>query len=76
MHVESHSRSLVKAVTYRVFGSATTAGIVFFYSGSAKVAGGAGLIDAVSKIVLYFLHERAWHYIPFGREKAEPEYEI
>ena len=76
MHVETHSRSFVKAVTYRVFGSLTTAGIVFFYSGNAKVSAGAGALDAVSKIFLYFLHERVWHYIPFGRGKIAPEYEI
>lgn len=76
MHLETHSRSLVKAVTYRVFGSLTTAGIVFFYNGNANVAIGAGALDAVSKIVLYFLHERAWSYIRFGQPKAEPEYEI
>jgi uncharacterized membrane protein len=75
MVVDTHSRSFIKAVTYRVLGSATTAGIVFFYSGNAKVSAGAGAIDAVSKILLYFLHERAWSYIPFGRKSA-PEYEI
>jgi uncharacterized membrane protein len=75
MQVDTHSRSFIKAVTYRVFGSLTTAGIVFFYNGSAKVAVGAGALDAVSKIVLYFLHERAWSYVPYGRPKT-PEYEI
>ena len=74
--METHSRSLMKALTYRVFGSLTTAGIVFFYNGNAKIAMGAGAIDALSKIVLYFLHERAWHFIPFGRAKTPPEYEI
>ena len=75
MQPESHSRSLLKAVTYRVLGSLTTAGIVFLYSGNARVSAGAGALDAVSKIFLYFLHERVWMYIPFGRKTA-PEYEI
>ena len=76
MHVDTNSRSFVKAVTYRIFGSLTTAGIVYFYSGNAKVSAGAGLADAFSKILLYFLHERVWSYIPFGRTKTMPEYEI
>ena len=76
MQVDTHQRSIVKAVTYRVFGSLTTAGIVFFYNGNAKMAMGAGLMDAASKIVLFYLHDRVWDYIPFGRNKATPEYEI
>ena len=75
MQLESNSRSLMKAVTYRVLGSLTTATIVFLYSGNAKASAGAGAIDAVSKIFLYFLHERVWMFIPFGRKSA-PEYEI
>jgi uncharacterized membrane protein len=72
---ESHSRSLVKAVTYRAFGSLSTAVIFFFFTHDTRTSLGAGLLDAVSKIILYFLHERAWTYIPFGRPKT-PEYEI
>jgi uncharacterized membrane protein len=36
---------------------------------------GVGLIDSVVKIAMYFLHERIWNYINFGRAKP-PEYEI
>jgi uncharacterized membrane protein len=75
MQADSHSRSLMKAVSYRVFGSTVTGGIVYFFSHDASVSMGVGALDMVSKIVLYFLHERAWHYIPFGRAKA-PDYEI
>jgi uncharacterized membrane protein len=40
-----------------------------------RASAGAGLIDSVVKIGLYFLHERIWNYIPLGRPKP-PEYEI
>jgi uncharacterized membrane protein len=73
---ESHSRSIAKAITYRAFGSLTTGLIFLFLNGSMKVALGAGVLDAVSKLVLYFLHERAWSFIPFGRKTSVPEYEI
>ena len=75
--MESHARSIVKAVTYRVFGSASTALIVFFFTKNAGASLGAGLADSVIKIGLYFLHERVWDYISFGRPKVHPpEYEI
>lgn len=73
--MESHARSLAKAVSYRVLGSLSTAGLVYLFTGSAKASLSAGAADSVVKIVLYFIHERLWTYIPFGRPKT-PEYEI
>ncbi len=73
--MESHARSIAKAVTYRVFGSASTALLVFFFTRSAGASLGAGLADSVVKIVLYFVHERIWDFVTFGRPKP-PEYEI
>ncbi|MGH9629379.1 MAG: DUF2061 domain-containing protein [Bryobacteraceae bacterium] len=73
--MDSAYRSIAKAVSYRFLGSLCTAGIVFFFSGNLMVSAGAGALDAVLKIALYFIHERLWNYISFGRQKA-PEYEI
>ena len=73
--MESHSRSLAKAVSYRVCGSAVTGVIAYVLTGKPMVSGGIALADMLSKIVLYFLHERLWEHIQFGRTKA-PEYEI
>ena len=73
--MESQSRSLAKAVSYRILGSTGTALIVLIFSGSLKLSLGAGALDMLLKIALYFLHERLWNYIPYGRPKR-PEYEI
>jgi adenylylsulfate kinase len=73
--MDTRSRSLAKAFSYRLLGSASTGAMVFLFTGDAKTSVGAGLLDSVVKIILYFLHERIWNYIPFGRPKA-PEYEI
>jgi uncharacterized membrane protein len=73
--MDSSARSLAKAVSYRVLGSAGTALIVFIFSGNMPLSAGVGAIDMVLKIVLYFVHERIWNYIPYGRPKP-PEYEI
>jgi uncharacterized membrane protein len=72
---DSHFRSLAKAVSYRVLGSAATALVVYVFSGNMPLSFSVGGLDMVVKIVLYFLHERIWNYIPFGRPKR-PEYEI
>ncbi|MDW8356201.1 MAG: DUF2061 domain-containing protein [Bryobacterales bacterium] len=34
----------------------------------------AGLLDTIFKTGIYFLHERVWNHIPYGRRKP-PEYE-
>ena len=73
--MESHSRSVAKAISYRLFGSLSTAGIFFFLTGDWKVSAGAGVAESVVKLGLYFLHERVWNHINFGRPKP-PEYEI
>ena len=74
--MDSRSRSIAKAVSYRLAGSTTTGLIVFIFSGhSIALSAGAGALDMVLKIGLYFLHERMWNHIQFGRAKR-PEYEI
>ena len=73
--MESNSRSIAKAISYRLLGSVSTALIVFVFSGNATVSLGVGAVDMVAKIALYYLHERLWNYISFGRQKP-PEYEI
>ena len=77
-HVESHYRSIVKAVSYRILGSATTAGIFYILTGKASLSLGAGALDMVLKIGAYFIHERIWNHINFGRTTSAkaPEYEI
>ena len=39
------------------------------------LSGELGILDMVLKIGLYFVHERLWNHIAFGRSKR-PEYEI
>jgi len=73
--VETNARSIAKAISYRVLGSSSTAAIVFLFSHKLSLSLGVGLIDSVVKIAMYFLHERIWNYINFGRAKP-PEYEI
>ena len=73
--MESQYRSLLKAISYRTLGSASTAVIFFLLSGNVKLSVGAGLLDCLLKTAVYFLHERLWNRISFGREHP-PEYEI
>ena len=73
--MDTHVRSIAKAVSYRLLGSTATALIFFVLSGKLSLSIGAGVLDMVVKIGLYFLHERIWERVHFGRAKP-PEYEI
>ena len=73
--MESHARSIAKAISYRVLGSLATALVFLLLTGNWKLSASAGVIDSVLKIGLYFLHERIWQRIRFGKQPP-PEYEI
>jgi uncharacterized membrane protein len=72
---ESHLRSVVKAVTWRIGGSIFTALIALAVTRQASAATAIGMADLVVKIGAFYVHERIWERISFGRAKP-PEYEI
>lgn len=76
--MESRSRSIVKAVSYRVLGSTCTGLIAYILTGRGALFFEAGALDVVLKIGAYFIHERVWDRIGFGRARQAPppEYEI
>lgn len=74
--VESHPRSLLKAVSWRTVGSIDTfvLGMVFT-SGNAKIAGSIAGTEVFTKILLFYFHERAWSLLRWGHrpEAVVPE---
>jgi len=65
--METHVRSIAKAVSWRIFATLTTMLLVFVFTGNLVVSGGVGLTELLSKTVIYYLHERAWNATDFGR---------
>jgi len=74
--VEKPYRSLVKAVSWRITGTLDTIFVSFLVTGKIKMAVSIGLIELFTKIMLYYLHERIWNRISFGRVKAQEDYSI
>jgi uncharacterized membrane protein len=66
----AHLRSLIKAVSWRVVGSFDTFILSYLVTGSAKWAVSIATAEALTKIVLYYLHERAWRLVRWGRMEA------
>ena len=75
--METRARSIAKAVSYRLLGSAVTGLIMFVLTNRPGLSIMGSAMDMVLKIGAYFIHERLWNYINFGREPEKaPEYEI
>jgi adenylylsulfate kinase len=68
MIISSLGRSGVKAVTWRVIATITTMSLVYFFTGKLDLSLGIGLFDVLTKLALYFLHERAWDRVWYGRD--------
>jgi len=69
--LESHPRSFVKAVSWRTVGSIDTFVLGLLFSGSAKLAGAIAGTEVLTKITLFYFHERAWSLVRWGH-RADP----
>jgi len=72
---ESHLRSLLKALSWRIVATTTTGIIAWFITGDVMAAITIGSIEFVAKFFIYYLHERAWQLVPRGtiRHMVHPE---
>jgi adenylylsulfate kinase len=67
----SIKRHLLKSITWRVVGTIDTMLLGWFISGNPMVGVKIGGLEVMTKMVLYFIHERVWYRIPFGIAKKE-----
>src|SRR5690554_7157059 len=58
MSNEQRQRSILKALSYRLTGSLLTMLAAYFLTGEFLVAASIGGIEIVSKLLLYYWHER------------------
>ena len=68
MH-EKPYRSVVKTISWRTVGTLDTMIVSYFVTGSLVMAASIGSIEVVTKMALYYFHERAWNKLSFGRVK-------
>jgi adenylylsulfate kinase len=69
---ESHSRSVAKALSWRVIASTTTTVITWIVTGRIVQALWVGSTEFVAKIGLFWAHERVWDLIRYGRHEVPP----
>ena len=63
------TRSLLKAISWRIVGTLDTMALGWIITGSPLVGLKIGALELVTKFVLYYLHERAWVKCKYGIDK-------
>jgi len=66
---EHRKRSLMKSISFRVLATITTMILVFLFTRELTITLGIGFLDIISKLILYYVHERVWNLIKWGKNK-------
>lgn len=63
---ENHKRTLTKTITWRVLASLDTFAIAWLITGNPLTGFAIAGIEILTKLGLYYLHERGWSHIDWG----------
>ncbi|AOW21158.1 DUF2061 domain-containing protein [Urechidicola croceus] len=66
---ESNKRHLLKTITWRVIGTIDTMVLAWVISGNPLTGLKIGLAEVITKMILYYLHEKFWYKLDYGLEK-------
>lgn len=64
--VATRRRSIAKTISWRVLGSLDTMLLGYLFTSSVAIAGSIASAEVITKVVLYYLHERGWAHIKWG----------
>lgn len=65
----SRKRHILKTITWRIVGTIDTMTIAWIISGDPLIGLQIGAVEVVTKMILYYIHERTWYKIDFGLNK-------
>jgi uncharacterized membrane protein len=64
---EKPIRSVAKALSWRIVGTLDTLVVSYFLTGQISLAASIASVDFITKLILYFFHERIWNVIKWGK---------
>ena len=73
--MESTKRSIAKTISWRVVATLITGVVTYFLTGRLDFAVTVGLADTFVKFFIYYVHERMWTRIEYGKIRP-PDFEI
>jgi len=65
---DTSARSLAKAISWRVTGTLDTFLISWLITGHVLLATGIAFTEVITKVFLFWGHERVWNRIEWGRK--------
>ncbi len=69
-----NKRHLYKTFTWRAVGSLTTLIVAWIVTGNPLTGFKIGLVETLTKMILYYLHEKMWYRINFGLNNRNSSY--
>jgi len=66
---EAHLHSIIKAASCRLCAAIATPTIAFVFTRKLPLSLAIGGVEALVKIIFYYLHERVWSFIKIGQQK-------
>ncbi|MFQ5474372.1 MAG: DUF2061 domain-containing protein [Candidatus Nanoarchaeia archaeon] len=66
MSKDHPKRSVLKSITWRACATVTTILLVWGFVGEIAIALSVGLLEIVIKMIVYYVHERAWNNTAWG----------
>ena len=69
-------RSVVKSITWRMFASLDTFILAYLITGQLSWGASIAGAEVLTKMVLYYVHERVWNRLSFGRVKGKDDFNI
>jgi len=73
---DTNLRSIIKALSWRLTGTIDTFIVSFFVTGELLIAGSIASIEILTKIVLFWMHERVWNNVKWGRFTKPTAYPV
>lgn len=61
--MDSKKKSLIKAISWRIVASLTTAAIAWMFGLPTEAVTAIFVADLIIKFIMYYVHERAWSKI-------------
>lgn len=65
----ANSRHLIKTFTWRGIGTLDTVLISFLLTGDTSLGLQIGVVETITKMILYYFHEKLWYRINFGLDR-------
>jgi uncharacterized membrane protein len=68
--METHGRSLIKSITFRIMASFVTIILVLTFTGNLVASFSVGSLEFVLKAIIYYFHERLWNTSQYGQKEG------